>query len=389
MSREPWTPDCWRGREALQQPTYPEPNALVQAEAVLARAHPVAAIESCAQLRELTREAVTGGGFILQGGDCAEQLREDPAEAADALAAMMDRLAPALASVVGGPIVRIGRIAGQFAKPRSTPTERRDKVELPAYRGDGINREAFQLAARMPDPARMVAAYHHAKASAERLAHRTPPLFTSHEALLLPYEQALVRRDCNGKWWASSGHMLWAGERTRNPQGAHVAFLAGIENVVGVKCGPRSTCDELRALATALDPGNRPGRLLLIARMGVEHIARGLPPLLRMAKQEGYATGWMIDPMHGNTRIERGRKHRDPKAIGDETEAFLAICAAEGIVAAGIHLEMTPQPVNECGDPGIDAPFHSPCDPRLNEGQTAALLARVANHDVFDREPAA
>ena len=385
--RTAWTPDIWRRRPALQQPSYPDPAALARAEAELAAVEPVVTIDSCLQLRRLVAEAVARGGFILQGGDCAEQLAEDPAEAADALAALIDRIAPALEQAVGGPVVRIGRIAGQFAKPRSAATETRADTALPAYRGDGINGSAFERLARTPDPARMVAAYRHARASADRLAGRTPPLFTSHEALLLPYEEALARRDGDGLWWATSGHMLWAGERTRQPDGGHVAFLAGIGNVVGVKCGPGLTTDDLRAVAATLDPGNRPGRLLLIVRHGAERIGEILPPLLRAARRDGIAAGWMIDPMHGNTRVEAGRKRRDPAAIASEAEAFLAICAAEGVRPAGIHLEMTPLAVSECGEPGIDSPFLSPCDPRLNEPQAGALIERIAAHPAFAAEP--
>jgi 3-deoxy-7-phosphoheptulonate synthase len=385
--RTAWTPDIWRGRPALQQPAYPDAAALARAEAELAAADPVVSIDSCEQLRRLVAAVTTGGGFILQGGDCAEQLAEDPVVAADALAALVDRIVPALEQAVCGPVVRIGRIAGQFAKPRSAETETRGKSALPAYRGDGINGAGFAAPARTPDPARMIAAYRHAKASAGHLAECAPSLFTSHEALLLPYEEALARRDGNGRWWATSGHMLWAGERTRQPDGGHVAFLAGINNVVGVKCGPGFTADDLRALAATLDPGNQPGRLLLIVRHGAERIGEVLPPLLRAARLEGIAAGWMIDPMHGNTRVEAGRKRRDPAAIASEAEAFLAICAADGVRPAGIHLEMTPLAVSECGEPGIDSPFLSPCDPRLNEAQAAALIKRIAAYPAFAAEP--
>lgn len=368
-----WTPSDWREWPALQQPDYADEVAAAAAFAAIARAGPLVTPGECASLRTRCAAAARGEAFIVQAGDCAESLEADPVEAADCMSALIDRLA----GTVRKPAVRIGRIAGQFAKPRSAEVQVRDGRSLPVYRGDSINGASFDAADRAHDPARLLAAYRHSAQSLDPL--RRAGVYSSHEALVLPYEEALCLRDDDGRWWAGSGHMLWIGERTRPTGGAHVAFCAGIANVVGAKCGPSLGAEELLRLADRLDPERVPGKLLLIGRFGAERIVQCLPPLLRAARREGVAAGWMIDPMHGNTRRLHGRKQRRLADIEAELDAFLAICHGEGVEPAGIHLEISAGPVSECIDEdGRDPAADFPCDPRLNAGQAERLVARAA-----------
>jgi len=379
-----WEKSDWRARAATQQPSYGDPDLLAEVERKLALADPVVSIEECASLRLLTAQAADGRGFILQGGDCAEMLGQDPVPAIAALAGLFDRLG----SLISGEVINIGRIAGQFAKPRSSPTETRGETTLPAYRGDSINGSDFTAAARAPDPLRMIAAHGQSLATAailRRMRSGKPPIFTSHEALLLPYEQALARRDEQGRWWATSGHMLWVGDRSRQVDGAHVRFLSGVENLVGVKCGPTLGPDELLRLLDRLDPVNRAGKIALVGRFGAHEIGKRLPPLLRAARREGRHVLWMIDPMHGNSRIEGAQKVRRFDDILAEAHAFFAISEAEGVHPAGLHLEMSPDDVTECiGASGPDDAagmainFQSLCDPRLNAAQAEQLVRMVA-----------
>ncbi|MEO5578713.1 MAG: 3-deoxy-7-phosphoheptulonate synthase, partial [Sphingomicrobium sp.] len=288
-----------------------------------------------------------------------------------------------------GEVVKIGRIAGQFAKPRSSSTEIRGAVVLPAYRGDAINGSEFSASARTPDPLRMVAAHAQSLATAAILRRGRfgkPPNFASHEALLLPYEQALARRDERGRWWATSGHMLWVGDRSRQVDGAHVRFLSGIENLVGVKCGPTLGADELLRLLDRLDPANRNGKIALIGRFGVHRIDEHLPPLMCATKVEGRHVLWMTDPMHGNSRVEGSQKVRRFDDILAEAGAFFAIANAEGVHPAGLHLEMSPDDVTECigasgpdNAAGMAINFQSLCDPRLNAAQAEQLVRMVAS----------
>ncbi|MCY7281422.1 MAG: 3-deoxy-7-phosphoheptulonate synthase [Sphingomonas bacterium] len=379
-----WRPAGWRGHVAAQQPDYADPAGLAQVEVELSRAAPVVSIEQCARLRSLAGLVANGHGLILQGGDCAETLGQDQAKAVEALAGLFDRLG----SVIGE-VVNIGRVAGQFAKPRSNPHETRGAVTLPAYRGDAINSSEFSASARAPDPRRMLAAHSQAVETATLLARiraGKAPIFTSHEALLLPYEQALARRDEAGRWWGTSGHMLWVGDRSRQIGGAHVHFLSGIENLVGVKCGPTLGPDELLCLLDRLDPANRAGKIALVGRFGAHEIGKRLPPLMRAARRKGRRVLWMTDPMHGNSRIEGARKVRMFDDILAEARAFFAIAKAEGVHPAGFHLEMSPADVTECiGASGPDDAagmainFQSLCDPRLNAAQAEQLVRMVAS----------
>ena len=383
-SPDSWSPSGWRSRSSQQQPDYADLALLADVERALARAEPVVAIDECAALREHAYQVSGGEGFILQGGDCAETLGQDVHSSVLALAGLFDLLS----AVLDEAPMAIGRIAGQFAKPRSHGSETRGTKTLPAYRGDGINGSAFSAEARAPDPSRMLLAYRQSVDTAAMLRQYRKgraPVFTSHEALLLPYEQALARRSADGLWWATSGHMLWAGDRTRQVDGGHVHFLSGIENLVGVKAGPSLGPDEMLRLLDRLDPANRPGKLALIGRFGAEEIGERLPPLIRAATREGRPVLWMIDPMHGNSRVDGTRKVRRVDDIVAETREFFAIAQSEGARPAGLHIEMSPDAVTECiGESGPTSAaemainFQSLCDPRLNAAQAEQLVRMVA-----------
>lgn len=373
----PWTPSSWRNRPALQQAEFADGRAL---DEILAEVHhlgPLVAVDECTVLRKACAAAASGEAFIVQAGDCAENIENDPVAAAQA----MGNLIADLAGTIDGNAVEIARIAGQFAKPRSQPYEMRNGVTLPAYRGDAINGLGFDAQARVHDPARLLAAYRHSAATLDHLRRLERRPYVSHEALILPYEEALCTRDEGGRWWAGSGHMLWIGDRTRQVDGAHVDFASGIENVVGVKCGPTIDADELIHLADALDPQRKPGKLLLIGRFGADRIESCLPDLLQATKREGLAAAWMIDPMHGNTRKVNDRKRRRLTDLTSEIEAFFDICHSEGVKPAGIHLEVTAGSGAECiGADGIDPMADFPCDPRLNAKQARSLIALAAAH---------
>ena len=383
-----WHPAAWRSRPARQLPAYADPAALRAVEQRLANAAPVVAIEQCARLREAMARLAAGEGMLLQGGDCAESFDDPVAEQVAGIAALFDAMAERLAPAADGPLVEVARIAGQFAKPRSTATESHGALKLPAYRGDIVNGAAFDQSSRAADPQRMIRAHMQSVGTAASLAAaRDPgrPIYTSHEALLLPYEEALTRRDAAGRWWATSGHMLWLGDRTRQIDGAHVAYLSGIENSVGVKCGPTMSGDELVRLAAVLDPGNRAGKLVMIGRFGARKILDALPPLLAAAQAEGLRLVWAIDPMHGNTTTLGKRKVRRLPDILAEVDAFFAIVRAEGVHPGGLHLEMSALDVTECiGGRGpasideLDRNWRTACDPRLNAAQAIDLAAHVA-----------
>ena len=383
-----WHPASWRSRSARQQPTYDDPAALAAVEQRLAFAPPVIAIEDATRLRAAMARLAGGEGLLLQGGDCAESFDDPVAERVANLAALFDAMAARLGPIAGGQIVEVARIAGQFAKPRTSCVERRGDASLPAYRGDIINDAAFDVAARTADPARMIRAHLQSVGAAASLAAaREPmrPIYTSHEALLLPYEQALTRRDGAGRWWATSGHMLWLGDRTRDVDGAHAHYLSGINNVVGVKCGPTLQADELLRLCNRLDPTNRPGKLVLIGRFGAGHIAAHLPPLMRAVRGAGLSAIWTIDPMHGNTALTGKRKLRRLPDILAELDAFVAIARAEGVHVGGVHLEMSALDVTECiGGRGpasldeLEQNWLTACDPRLNREQAIDLADHLA-----------
>ena len=388
ISPREWTPNGWRDWPIRQMPTYRDADALAAVEARLATAPPVVQIDQARALRKAMAAVADRRGFLLQGGDCAESFDDPVAERVASLVSLFDAMAARLAPVVGGPYVEMARIAGQFAKPRSASAETQDGVSLPAYRGDIINGALFDAAAREPDPSRMIRAHLQSVGAAATLAAARlagTSIYTSHEALLLPYEQALTRRDDEGCWWATSGHMLWLGDRTREVEGAHANYLSGIENTVGVKCGPTLTPGDLLRLCGKLDPANQPGKLVLIGRFGARRIGEALPPLMRATRDAGLAAIWAIDPMHGNTTIAGARKLRRLPDILAELDAFVAIARAEGVHAGGIHLEMSALDVTECiGGRGptsldeLEINWRTTCDPRLNRAQAIDLADHLA-----------
>ena len=386
-----WSPDSWRGRPAAQLPVYPDAAALGRIEARIAAAPPLTAIAGIVALKAALAEVAAGRAFLLQGGDCAESFAEFGTEKVRMTFDLLRRMAAMLADAGTLGIVPLARIAGQFAKPRSDRTETRADLTLPSYRGDAVNGAAFDAAARAPDPSRLLAAHHQAQATVELLETWSesdsglPAVFTSHEALLLNYEQALTRRD-GGHWWATSGHMIWIGDRTRDPGGAHVEFARGVANPVGLKCGPTLGADELLRLADLLDPDNEPGRLVLIGRFGADNIAAHLPALMRATGQAGRTAIWSVDPMHGNTRSAGALKTRLLGDILAEIGAFFDIARAEGVHPGGVHLEMTGADVTECLGgtlPLVEADlprrYLTHCDPRLNQRQALDVAAAVAD----------
>ncbi len=388
VSDSGWFPASWRGHPARQMPAYADEALLNAVEARLARAASVVPIAEAARLRDAMAELGEGRGFLLQGGDCAESFDDPVAEQVAGIVGLFDAMAERLKPAVNGPLVEAARIAGQFAKPRSAHDETHDGLTLPAYRGDIVNGIAFEAAARDADPQRMIRAHMQSVGTAASLAAARgsgAPILTSHEALLLPYEEPLTRRDVAGRWWATSGHMMWLGDRTRQLDGAHVEYLRGIENVVGVKCGPTMTADELLRLIDRLDPRNRAGKLVLIGRFGARKIAELLPPLMRATRDGGRAVTWTIDPMHGNTTMSDKRKVRRLPDILAEIDAFFAIAKAEGVHGGGVHLEMSALDVTECiGGRGpasldeLEKNWLTACDPRLNRAQAVDLAAHVA-----------
>ncbi|MDZ5461650.1 class II 3-deoxy-7-phosphoheptulonate synthase [Azohydromonas lata] len=441
MPTTPWTPDGWRGRPARQLPAYPDAAALQEAERQLASRPPLIFAGEIAALRQRLAAVARGEAFLLQGGDCAESFDElSEATVRDTFRVIL-QMAVVLTYAAKCPVVKVGRIAGQFAKPRSSDTETQGGVTLPSYRGDIVNAGAFDAAARQPDPQRLLAAFGHSattlnllralshggfadlhqvhrwtadfvKASPqgarfEELADRitdslafmeacgfaaqTPQLrevefHISHEALHLHYEQALARRGENGRWYGGSAHMLWLGERTRDPQGAHVEFLRGLDNALGVKLGPTAHPDDVLRLLDVLDPDNEPGRMVLISRMGAGQVGEKLPALLRAVRRAGRLPVWCCDPMHGNTvTASNGLKTRDFNRILQEVREFFAVHAAEGTHAGGVHFEMTGQDVTECRggaqaltDEGLSQRYLTACDPRLNGSQSLELAFLIA-----------
>ena len=386
VNAEGWYPASWRGFAARQMPRYADEALLQSVEQRLANAAPVIAIDEAARLRADMAVLAEGLGFLLQGGDCAESFDDPVAEQVAGIAGLFDAMAERLRPAVDGPLIEVARIAGQFAKPRSAHEETHNRVTLPAYRGDIVNGIDFDAAARVADPARMLRAHMQSVGTAASLAAARgngAPIFTSHEALLLPYEESLTRRDAGGRWWATSGHMLWLGDRTRQLDGAHVEYLRGIENVVGVKCGPTLEPDELLRLIDRLDPRPRPGKLVLIGRFGAGMIDEALPPLMRATR--GRPVIWTIDPMHGNTTMVDARKVRRLPDILAEIDAFFAIARSESVHGGGVHLEMSALDVTECiGGRGpasideLDKTWLTACDPRLNRAQAIDLAAHVA-----------
>jgi 3-deoxy-7-phosphoheptulonate synthase len=438
-----WSPESWRGRPIKQGPGYPDEAALGAVEAVLRNYPPLVFAGEARRLSKALGEVAEGRAFLLQGGDCAESFAEfHPNNIRDTFRVLL-QMAVVLTYGAACPVVKVSRMAGQFAKPRSADTETQGGVTLPAYRGDIINGMEFSPAARRPDPQRMVQAFSQAAATlnllrafaqggyadlhrvhswnqgfvanspageryqelADRLTEtldfmaacgltsettpqiRETDLFTSHEALLLPYEQALTRIDStSGDWYGCSAHMLWIGDRTRQADGAHVEFLRGVKNPLGLKCGPSLDPADLLRLIDLLNPENQAGRLTLIARMGADKVEAKLPALIRTVTREGRKVVWCCDPMHGNTvTSSTGYKTRAVDRILAEVKGFFAVHEAEGTYAGGVHFEMTGQDVTECiggaqaiTETGLANRYHTHCDPRLNASQALELAFLIA-----------
>ena len=445
-----WTPDSWRNKPALQVPNYPDLDALHQVEERIATWPPLVFAGEARALQQALGEVCEGRGFLLQGGDCAESFAEHGADNIRDFFRVLLQMSIVLTVGASRPIVKVGRIAGQFAKPRSADMEDRGDISLPSYRGDIINGIDFDSASRIPDPERQKMAYRQSAATlnllrafaqggysnlenvhewmldfvsdspqaaryqevADRIsqsmdfmnaiginAENNPQLretsfYTSHEALLLGYEQALTRVDSTtGDWYATSGHMVWIGDRTRQPDGAHVEFCRGINNPIGLKCGPSLDPDELIQLNEILNPQNEPGRLTLIARFGHDKVEQFLPKLIRAVEVAGRKVVWSCDPMHGNTITANGYKTRPFQRVLSEVESFFAVHKAEGTHPGGIHVEMTGNNVTECtgGARAISAEelsdrYHTHCDPRLNAEQSVELAFMVSELLKNDRQ---
>ncbi len=438
-----WTPDSWRKFPIVQVPEYGDAKKLAATEARLAGFPPLVFAGEARKLKRKLARVAEGKGFLLQGGDCAESFAEHSADNIRDFFRVFLQMSVVLTFAGGQPVVKVGRIAGQFAKPRSSPTETVDGQELPIYRGDIINGADATLADRTPDPERQIMAYRQSAATlnllrafaqggyanlehvhkwtlgflkdspafeqyqelSDRITEalgfmracginadtapqlRTTDFFTSHEALLLGYEQAMTRVDStSGDWYATSGHMLWIGDRTRQPDHAHIEFCRGVRNPIGLKCGPSLKPDELIRLIDKLNPENEPGRLTLIARFGAGNVEKHLPELIRAVKREGRVVVWSCDPMHGNTiKATSGYKTRPFDAIMNEVRRFMAIHQTEGTHAGGIHVEMTGKDVTECTggmralrDEDLNDRYHTFCDPRLNAAQALELSFLVA-----------
>ena len=445
-----WTKSGWRDKPRVQMPDYPDAAALAGVEGQLAQYPPLVFAGEARRLQSELAAAARGEAFLLQGGDCAESFAEFSADTIRDTFKVMLQMAMVLTYGAKVPVVKVGRMAGQFAKPRSAPTETVDGVEMASYKGDIINDIAATPDARQPDPARMLQAYTQAAASLNLLRafstggfadiHRvhswtlgftdhddaekyrdiasriqdsldfmtaagltgetnhelsSVDFYTSHEALLLEYEEALCRLDStSGKWLAGSGHMIWIGDRTRQPDGAHVDFARGVQNPIGLKCGPSMTEEDLKILLARLNPANEEGRLTLIARFGAGKVADNLPRLIRTVEQEGAKVLWSCDPMHGNViKSSTGYKTRPFDSILREVQEFFAIHRAEGTVPGGVHFEMTGQDVTECTggmraltDEDLSSRYHTACDPRLNASQSLELAFLVAEELQRSRE---
>ena len=441
---ERWTPGSWRGKPIEQTPVYPDAASLEEVERQLSGFPPLVFAGEALNLKHALAEVAAGRAFLLQGGDCAESFSEHSANTIRDFFCVFLQMAVVLTYAAASPVVKVGRIAGQFAKPRSSPVEKQNGAELPSYRGDIINDIEFTEAARVPDPRRQLMAYRQSAATLNLMrafaaggfanlenAHRWmldfvkkspqskryaqladqitetlgfmraigvdpehhPELrqtdfYTSHEALLLGYEQALTREDTitgHGGHYATSGHMLWVGDRTRQEDGAHIEFLRGVRNPIGVKCGPSLKPDGLLRLIDRLDPENEPGRLTLICRFGADKAEEHLPALLRAVAKEGRSVVWSCDPMHGNTVSAAGYKTRPFDRIMSEIRSFFAVHQAEGTYAGGIHLEMTGKDVTECmggaraiSEADLRDRYHTYCDPRLNAEQAIEVAFLVA-----------
>ncbi|RAX53337.1 3-deoxy-7-phosphoheptulonate synthase class II [Helicobacter sp. 11-8110] len=443
MSNKEWNPQSWRQKIALQQPIYNDLEFLKSVEEQLSKYPPLVFAGEAQRLKSHLAKVSRGESFLLQGGDCAESFSDFNAIRIRDLFKVILQMAVVLTYAGACPIVKVGRLAGQFAKPRSSDTETINGITLPSYRGDIINDIQFTKEAREADPIRILQAYNQSAAtlnlirafaqggladlnqvqkwnldfvrgaSSERYkemadkitqalafmeacglnSSNTPILhetefFTSHEALLLNYEEALTRRDhLSGKWYDCSAHMLWIGERTRNLDGAHLEFLKGVENPIGVKIGPNATKEDILGICEILNPKNEAGRLNFIIRMGANTIKDKLPKLLQSVKGEGREIVWSIDPMHGNTiKASSGYKTRTFDSILEEVKSFFEIHKSMGTYAGGVHLEMTGEDVTECiggmqaiTEENLGCNYNTQCDPRLNASQAIELSFLIAD----------
>jgi 3-deoxy-7-phosphoheptulonate synthase len=437
-----WSKSDWRNKPRVQMPDYPDTDALNAIEAQLSKYPPLVFAGEARRLREELARAARGEAFLLQGGDCAESFDQFSADAIRDTFKVMLQMAVVLTYGAKVPVVKVGRMAGQFAKPRSAPTEVKNGVELPSYRGDIINELDFTPEARNPDPARMLQAYTQAAATLNLLRafstggfadiHRvhswttgfadedraaayrdlsnriadaldfmaaagldsdnvetlsSVDFYTSHEGLLLEYEEALCRIDSTtGLPVAGSGHMIWIGDRTRQPDGAHVEFCRGVQNPIGLKCGPSMEVEDLKVLMKKLNPDNVPGRLTLIAGFGAGKVGEHLPRLIETVKAEGANVLWVCDPMHGNTiKSESGYKTRPFERVLAEVREFFAVHREAGTIPGGVHFEMTGADVTECTggvravtDEDLSDRYHTACDPRLNASQSLELAFLVS-----------
>ncbi|WP_375172925.1 class II 3-deoxy-7-phosphoheptulonate synthase [Pseudooceanicola sp.] len=437
-----WTKSDWRTKPRVQMPDYPDQAALEAVEGKLSHYPPLVFAGEARRLKEALGQAGRGEAFVLQGGDCAEAFDQFSADAIRDTFKVMLQMAMVLTFGAKVPVVKIGRMAGQFAKPRSAPMEAVDGVELPSYRGDIINELDFTSEARIPNPEKMLQAYMQSAATlnllrafstggyadvnqvhrwilgyteadeAERFrdmanritdtldfiraagvnserqhALRQVDFYTSHEALLLEYEESLCRVDSTtGQYLAGSGHMIWIGDRTRQPDGAHVEFCRGVQNPIGLKCGPTMTSEDLKVLLAKLNPKNEMGRLTLIARFGAGKVADNLPRLIDTVRQEGANVVWVCDPMHGNTiKSNSGYKTRPFDMVLQEVQEFFRVHKAEGTNPGGVHFEMTGLDVTECVGglkevtyENLKDRYHTACDPRLNASQSLELAFLIA-----------
>lgn len=439
-----WSPNSWRAKPALQLPSYPDQAKLAEVEARLGKMPPLVFAGEARTLQARLGEVAEGRAFLLQGGDCAESFAEFGANKIRDTFRVLLQMAVVLTFAGALPVVKLGRVAGQFAKPRSDDNETKDGVTLPSYRGDIINGFDFTPEARIPDPERILQAYHQAAATlnllrafsqggyadlnkvhqwnldfaassplgtryedlAQRIdeslrfmkacgitaeqvpAIRETEFYTSHEALLLPYEEALTRTDSlTGDWYDTSAHFLWIGARTNQDDHAQIEFARGIKNPLGLKCPPNLDPDQLIRQIDKLNPDNIPGRLTLIARMGHDQVEEKLTPLVRRVQSEGRKVVWTCDPMHGNTvKSSTGYKTRKFEHILGEVKGFFAVHKAEGTHPGGVHFELTGQDVTECtggaeqiSETDLSSRYHTACDPRLNANQALELAFLVAD----------
>jgi 3-deoxy-7-phosphoheptulonate synthase len=450
-----WSPASWREKPARHIPEdYPDVAALADVEERLCASAPLVFAGEARALKKELAEAANGRAFVLQGGDCAESFKEFSTDGVRDMFRVLMQMAVVLTFAGGRPVVKLGRIAGQFAKPRSSPVETRDGITLPSYRGDNINAMAFTQKARVPDPERLMRAYNQSASTLNLLrafatggyahlgnvhqwtlgfvnrspagaryahiadkisetlefidacgitAESAPQLagtsfYTSHEALLLGYEQAMTRVDStSGDWYDTSAHLLWIGDRTRQVDGAHVEFCRGIKNPIGIKCGPSMETDDLLALLDALNPQNEAGRIVLINRFGAGKVGQHLPALVRAVEGEGRVVVWSCDPMHGNTqKTTNGYKTRPVSAILAEVSEFMDVLRGENAWPGGVHFEMTGNDVTECigganeiTEDDLSSRYHTHCDPRLNGEQALELAFLLAEQLKQNKDSAA